>query len=133
MIYTFEEITHLLIDNFISPRLRKRTVTPIQNEDISLGTPLDPHLSHNHHSHDAPIQLLQDSDTFQASIRGFMVIFALSLHAVFEGVALGLAGSSSSVWYLFFAIAAHKYVISFCVGAQFVRSSKKNGCFKNHV
>ena len=26
------------------------------------------------------------------------------------------------VWYLFFAIAAHKFVISFCVGIQFVSS-----------
>ena len=47
-----------------------------------------------------------------------------SLHAVFEGIALGLTASESSVWYLFFAIASHKFVISFCVGMQFVSSGK---------
>ena len=66
-----------------------------------------------------------DSDTssdFKASLRGFLVILALSLHAVFEGVALGIAHHESSVWYLFFAIASHKFVISFCVGMQFINS-----------
>ena len=29
---------------------------------------------------------------------------------------------ASYVWYLFFAIAAHKFVISFCIGIQFVSS-----------
>ena len=55
-------------------------------------------------------------------MRGFLVILALSLHAVFEGIALGLTGSTSSVWFLFFAIASHKFVISFCIGMQFVSS-----------
>jgi len=44
---------------------------------------------------------------------------------VFEGIALGLTASESSVWYLFFAIASHKFVISFCVGMQFVSSGIK--------
>merc|ERR1719308_617271 len=60
--------------------------------------------------------------TFQANMRGFLVILALSLHAVFEGIAVGLSHSPTAVWYLFFAIAAHKYVISFCCGVQFVTS-----------
>ena len=50
------------------------------------------------------------------------MVLALSLHAVFEGIALGLTDNSNSVWFLFFAIASHKYVISFCVGLQFVSS-----------
>ncbi len=41
---------------------------------------------------------------------------------MFEGIALGLTGSIKSVWFIFFAIASHKYVISFCVGTQFVTS-----------
>ena len=71
----------------------------------------------------------------QATLRGFLVILALSLHAVFEGIALGLTRSESSVWFLFFAIASHKYVISFCIGMQFIASGtvKKlvyNTCYK---
>ena len=62
----------------------------------------------------------------QATLRGFLVILALSLHAVFEGIAMGLTNEESSVWFLFFAVASHKYVISFCVGMQFVASGIKN-------
>jgi len=61
----------------------------------------------------------------KANMRGFLVILALSLHAVFEGIAVGLSHSPTAVWYLFFAIAAHKYVISFCCGLQFVTSGVK--------
>ena len=96
---------------------------------------------------------------FQVALRGFLVILALSLHAIFEGMAVGLTQKArisavrslrpklknvwyfswsfrfmivrlwpilfpqaSYVWYLFFAIAAHKFVISFCIGIQFVSS-----------
>merc|ERR1712142_1377348 len=66
-----------------------------------------------------------DGGSFEASLRGFLVILALSLHAVFEGVALGITRTEHSVWLLFFAIASHKFVISFCVGMQFVSSGIK--------
>ena len=47
----------------------------------------------------------------------------LSLHLnCYKGIAVGLSHSPTAVWYLFFAIAAHKYVISFCCGVQFVTS-----------
>jgi zinc transporter 1/2/3 len=62
----------------------------------------------------------------KAGIRGFLVILALSLHAVFEGVALGLTHTTGSVWLIFFAIASHKFVISFCIGMQFVTSGERH-------
>ena len=45
-------------------------------------------------------------------------MLAISLHAVFEGIAMGLNLNASVVWYLCFAVAAHKFIISFCVGLQ---------------
>jgi len=41
---------------------------------------------------------------------------------VFEGIAMGLTDNPKSVWLLFIAISAHKYVISFCISMQFVTS-----------
>jgi len=58
----------------------------------------------------------------QAALRGFLVVLAISLHAVFEGIAMGLTDNPKSVWLLFIAISAHKYVISFCISMQFVTS-----------
>ena len=55
---------------------------------------------------------------FKAAFRGFMVVLAISLHAIFEGIAMGTLGKASVIWYLCFAIAAHKFIIAFCVGMQ---------------
>lgn len=55
-----------------------------------------------------------------ASVRGLLTVIALSFHAVFEGLAVGLEPSTSSVIYLAAAIATHKLVIAFCVGMEMV-------------
>ncbi|KAG6798141.1 hypothetical protein HZU73_06610 [Apis mellifera caucasica] len=54
----------------------------------------------------------------KASIQGLLTVLALSFHAIFEGLAVGLEPSISSVIYLAAAIATHKLVISFCVGME---------------
>jgi len=65
-------------------------------------------------------------DDFQAIFRGFMVVLAISLHAIFEGIAMGTLGKASVIWYLCFAISAHKFIIAFCVGMQLASSGMKN-------
>ena len=35
-----------------------------------------------------------DVDLVQAALRGFLVVLAISLHAVFEGIAMGLTNNS---------------------------------------
>ena len=59
------------------------------------------------------------------SVRGLIAVLALSFHAVFEGLAVGLESSVANVWYLFAAIATHKLVIAFCVGFELVTSRTK--------
>ncbi|CAG9824167.1 unnamed protein product [Phaedon cochleariae] len=59
------------------------------------------------------------------SCGGLLVVLALSFHAVFEGLAVGLEGSVEKVWYLFAAIATHKFVIAFCVGVELVTSNTR--------
>ncbi|KAJ8968765.1 hypothetical protein NQ314_002114 [Rhamnusium bicolor] len=64
-------------------------------------------------------------ESIQNSFSGFLAVLALSFHAVFEGLAVGLEGSVQKVWYLFAAIATHKLVIGFCVGVELVTSKTK--------
>ncbi|KAG8238565.1 hypothetical protein J437_LFUL017107 [Ladona fulva] len=54
----------------------------------------------------------------RSSIGGLLAVLALSFHAVFEGLAVGLEAKASSVWVLCGAVAAHKFVIAFCVGIE---------------
>ncbi|XP_008487278.1 zinc transporter ZIP1-like, partial [Diaphorina citri] len=56
---------------------------------------------------------------------GLLAVLALSFHAIFEGLAVGLESRVNNVWYLFGAIATHKLVIAFCVGIELVSSRTK--------
>lgn len=60
------------------------------------------------------------SNDVKGMMRGLIAVLALSIHAIFEGLAVGLEESVSSVWYMFLAIATHKFVIIFCVGMELV-------------
>jgi len=55
-------------------------------------------------------------------IRDVFTVLALSIHAVFEGLAVGLESSSSNVWTMFAAIASHKFVITFCVSLELLQA-----------
>ncbi|XP_022250095.1 zinc transporter ZIP1-like [Limulus polyphemus] len=52
------------------------------------------------------------------SIRGMIIICALSFHSIFEGFAVGLQENEKETWTLFFAVAVHKFVIAFVVGLE---------------
>ncbi|CAL7952054.1 unnamed protein product [Xylocopa violacea] len=69
-----------------------------------------PRMKHHGHKH-VPV-------TKNTSVQGLLTVLALSFHAIFEGLAVGLEPSIGSVVYLAAAIATHKLVISFCVGME---------------
>ncbi|GLG96463.1 Uncharacterized protein GBIM_03441 [Gryllus bimaculatus] len=55
-----------------------------------------------------------------AGLRGLLVVLALSVHELFEGLAVGLQTTAAHVYYLMGAVAAHKLVLAFCVGLELV-------------
>jgi len=67
------------------------------------------------------------------SFRGLLAVLALSFHAVFEGLAVGLEASVANVWYLFAAIATHKLVIAFCVGVELMNSGTRKALLVLYV
>ncbi|XP_071443024.1 zinc transporter ZIP1-like [Hetaerina americana] len=81
----------------------------------------DQHHPHHHHHHRSHVSYdTLRADSVAASLKGLLAVLALSFHAVFEGLAVGLESSAASVWVLCGAIAAHKFVIAFCVGVELV-------------
>lgn len=80
------------------------------------------HSSHEHahhdHSHGHGHSHLPPVDGESTSMRGLGIILALSLHELFEGMAIGLEGTVATVWFMFAAVAAHKLVLAFCVGME---------------
>lgn len=100
---------------------------------VGLGSSKHNHHHHGHghgHSHAIPFKDEEDglstsTSTVAKSFRGLLAVLALSFHAVFEGLAVGLESSVGNVWYLFAAIATHKLVIAFCVGVELISTRTK--------
>ena len=55
-------------------------------------------------------------------IRSFVLLTALSVHAIFEGLVLGLTNSSHTLWKIFTAVLIHKSVVGFSLGSQFAEN-----------
>lgn len=55
----------------------------------------------------------------------FLTIMALSVHEVFEGMAVGLEDQAPMVWYLLAAISCHKIILSAFVGLQLLATKSK--------
>jgi len=71
----------------------------------------------------------RDTRKLLSSLRGFLVVVALSVHSLFEGMAVGLEETSGGVWQLFLAIAIHSTAIVFCIGTEMV----SNGTRKSRI
>lgn len=70
--------------------------------------------SHEHgHSH-LPV------DLSKSVFYGLLTVLALSVHELFEGLAVGLEPKASMVWYLLTAITCHKVVLAGFIGVQLV-------------
>jgi len=67
----------------------------------------------------------RDSRKLLSSVRGFLVVLALSVHSLFEGMAVGLEETSGGVWQLFLAITIHSIAIVFCIGTEMVSSGTR--------
>uniref|UniRef100_A0A8D8LI87 Zinc transporter ZIP1 n=1 Tax=Cacopsylla melanoneura TaxID=428564 RepID=A0A8D8LI87_9HEMI len=116
----------LLDSNNISTISCKNNKSPLDAQVRMTGGPLGK--GHHHHVelHSDEHSLKDGNEMVVAqSFRGLLAVLALSFHAIFEGLAVGLEGRLNNVWYLFGAIATHKLVIAFCVGIELVSSRTK--------
>ncbi|XP_043272674.1 zinc transporter ZIP1-like isoform X2 [Venturia canescens] len=127
-----------LVEESVHSRLRKRQASANNNvkKDVNRSTselvengdstlPVSHGHSHSYghgHSH-LPSPMMDDRDDFViSSLRGLLIVLGLSVHELFEGLAIGLESSTSYVWYMFGAVAAHKFVIAFCIGVELIAS-----------
>lgn len=81
---------------------------------VNYGSIADhPSASHHHHNHDIPTN---------SSLRSLLLLVALSLHSIFEGLAIGLQKNVDEVLQIFAAVVLHKCVIAFGVSLNLVQS-----------
>lgn len=85
------------------------------------------HLQHagHGHSHLGVVPKGDEDDLLASSMRGLLIVLALSIHELFEGFAVGLERDPKGVYFMFAAVSAHKYVISFCIGVELMVQQTK--------
>lgn len=54
------------------------------------------HQGHSHHHSHMPMNVVDDDIT--SALRGLLIVLALSIHELFEGLYVGLESSAAHVW-----------------------------------
>ena len=89
------------------------------------------HHEHHYHEHEETeaeedhIRALTEHE--HSRLRSLLLIVALSLHSIFEGLAVGLQKKSDDVIGIFAALVVHKSVLSFSLGMNLVQSKLSHG------
>ncbi|XP_011860607.1 PREDICTED: zinc transporter ZIP3-like isoform X2 [Vollenhovia emeryi] len=124
IMYLVEESVH----TYLRKRQADRDVTIKKDVNFSTNDLVEngqtPSCTNNSHAHAGHSHLpaIMDDDFVITSLRGLLIVLGLSVHELFEGLAIGLESSAGHVWYMFLAVASHKFVIAFCIGVELIAS-----------
>ena len=80
-----------------------------------------------------PEQTLRRKEELLTSLRSGVVVLALSVHSVFEGMAIGLEESESGVWKLFLAVSIHAVAIVFCIGTEMMANMVRKAVIVRYI
>ncbi|CAP36975.2 Protein CBG19738 [Caenorhabditis briggsae] len=79
------------------------------------------------HSHDHEMRHEDvdsgEQDVAQSSIGVTMLVLALSVHALFEGLSLAVTSDASQLLQIFGALILHKCIMGFCLGVRLVQAN----------
>ncbi|CAK1583608.1 unnamed protein product [Parnassius mnemosyne] len=132
MMYLVEELVHVYITSrenktantsFTRVLSIRRTSDGADNSDDK--TIVTKELESGKHHGPSHIAMNPSDDSIVSALRGLLVVLALSVHELFEGLAVGLEASARNVWYMFGAVSAHKYIIAFCIGVELLAAGTK--------
>jgi len=136
-VYLFEELGERLISKHNKKAAEEKPHESNIPDDIQTETSLESNI-HQHqssaeeadhgHSHGPNLNDLEQK-SLAAAIRGFLLVFALSFHSIFEGMAIGLQPKTRDVWFLFAAVTVHELAIMFCVGLEMLTSKVRVGIY----
>lgn len=125
LIYLVEEIVHYYLHRHQHKMKKeeenKNSLTETYNKSVDKTAVIAQSSNHGHgHSHILPIPHSAEEDMLVSSLRGLLIVLALSIHELFEGFAVGLQKTSKGVYFMFAAVCAHKFVIAFCIGIELI-------------
>ncbi|CAH8828556.1 unnamed protein product [Trichobilharzia szidati] len=74
--------------------------------------------NHNHHHHSHTHDIKFDAKSFGSVLRIILLLCAMSVHSIFEGLAVGLQPTAQRTLALFTAILLHKVIIAIGIGVN---------------
>ncbi|ESP05556.1 hypothetical protein LOTGIDRAFT_103006 [Lottia gigantea] len=111
------------VNDVNKPLLNNETEEDLQSQHSLTGIRDDDSHSHSGHSYDIP----------HSSLRSVILLIALSMHSVFEGLAVGLQKTSGDVIGIFSALILHKSILGFSLGLNLVQSKLSQGVVMRSV
>ncbi|CDS42809.1 zinc transporter zip1 [Echinococcus multilocularis] len=84
--------------------------------------------THQHHNHSHDPQIIPGSDVAEGAPSAFrimLLLIALSVHSIFEGLAVGLQRSVAEVITLFSALILHKIIMAISTGVSLATAHKE--------
>lgn len=140
LVYLIEEVVHRCLEKKNEPIASGITKGNLAIPRVTLTKVDDNQISYNVNTSTKELIAVEGAGhghghhvVVKKSFRGLLAVLALSFHAVFEGLAVGLETGVDKVWYLFAAIATHKFVIAFCVGVELMASKTKTLLFVVYI
>lgn len=102
MMYLIEEGVHVYInrrENKTANTSFTRVLSIRRNseDDGSRDEPIKEVEAARNHGH-GHLNIATSNDTIVATLRGLLIVLALSIHELFEGLAVGLESSAANVW-----------------------------------
>ena len=93
------------------------------NGNVVKKSPSEFEIDHGHaHAHGHSHMIGQSDDKSMRMTRSLVLLMALSLHHVFEGMTVGLKHTETGVWNMTIAIISHEVIVGFSLGLQLLRS-----------
>ncbi|KAJ8340305.1 hypothetical protein SKAU_G00349380 [Synaphobranchus kaupii] len=129
---TFPLQEFIIAAGFFMVLILERIVLNYTSRSGEESAPLLPPTGHGHdHRHNSSSDLEGSGHHIHvdlqahSSFRSFMLFLSLSLHSVFEGLAIGLQTTDSKVLEICIAILIHKSIIVFSLSVKLVQSAVK--------
>lgn len=128
MVLLLEQIVHTFHErSFLHSHDHYDIKTPLleeQNEhrDVHIRSDNGDSFSRRQTSHDSQKDILRKKEhQTEGSIRTYILVLALSMHSVFEGLALGLIVEVDRLIQIAVAVMIHKSIIAFAMGVSMVQ------------
>uniref|UniRef100_A0A0N5AIQ4 Zinc transporter ZIP1 n=1 Tax=Syphacia muris TaxID=451379 RepID=A0A0N5AIQ4_9BILA len=118
-VLSVEQVTLYLKErNYIGSDVLERLIS---HEEI-LPDPTHPHTQDDENTANVDLHFNPSS---HSTMRAALLVMALSLHAVFEGLSLGVIQDANSLLQVFLALILHKSIIAFSLGLRLVQSKMR--------